>query len=450
MLHASSRVAFALLDRQHAVQRTGELPLAELAAAVPPSRVEAILHPADSVLTTVTVPPLPTHRLQAAVAGAVEPMLLGDIESLAVAHGARTGDGAVAVAWTARDPLARALRLLADNGLPADVLMPAPLALPLTETGWTVLVRDDHVVVRTGLQTGQAWAIDPFATTDADPAVAALLPALEQDTPGVVGWIDPPPAGWPELSDTERRPLPATARWQGATPGWSLALADLQPHRTGRSPWRQPALWAAAAAAVWLLGLNVHAWQLGREEAGLRQRMTAQVKAAFPDIPVVLDPLRQAEQRRDSLRAAGGEFGSSDFLPLALATTQLLPAATNNVVALRYTQGELKLELVDDGIGMVAKAGAAPTPAPQQQATHGLRRFVPRREQAATPAPAPAASRMEIDPAILQRAESLGLQVAHDDGVWTIRSAASAGQDGSSRTSPQGGGVRIQQDNPRR
>lgn len=57
---------------------------------------------------------------------------------------------------------------------------------------------------------------------------------------------------------------------------------------------------------------------------------------------------------------------------------------------------------------------------------------------------------MEIDPAILQRAESLGLQVAHDDGVWTIRSAASAGQDGSSRTSPQGGGVRIQQDNPRR
>lgn len=232
MLHASSRVAFALLDRQHAVQRTGELPLAELAAAVPPSRVEAILHPADSVLTTVTVPPLPTHRLQAAVAGAVEPMLLGDIESLAVAHGARTGDGAVAVAWTARDPLARALRLLADNGLPADVLMPAPLALPLTETGWTVLVRDDHVVVRTGLQTGQAWAIDPFATTDADPAVAALLPALEQDTPGVVGWIDPPPAGWPN----SRIPNAAPARHRSlagrhpglvARPGRSAAA----PHR---------------------------------------------------------------------------------------------------------------------------------------------------------------------------------------------------------------------------
>lgn len=453
LLHADSRVAFALLDRQHAVQRTGELPLAELAAAVPPSRVEGILHPADSVLTTVTVPPLPTHRLQAAVAGAVEPMLLGDIEGLAVAHGARAGDGSVSVAWAAREPLARALRLLADSGLPADALVPAPLALPLTDTGWTVLVRDDHVVVRTGPQAGQVWAIDPFATTDADPAVAALLPALEQDAPGVVGWIDPQPAGWPELSATERRALPTGARWQGVLPGWSLALADLQPHRSGRSPWRQPAAWAAGAAAVWLVGLNIHAWQLGREEVALRQRMATQVKTAFPDIPVVLDPLRQAEQRRDALRAAGGEFGSSDFLPLALATTQLLPAATNNVVALRYTQGELKLELVDDGIGMVAKAGAAPpAPTQQQQATHGLRRLMQRREQAAAPAPtaAPVASRMEIDPAILQRAEGLGLQVTHDDGVWTIRSAASAGQDGGTRPAPQGGGVRIQQDNPRR
>jgi len=453
MLHADSRVAFALLDRQQAVQRTGELPLAELAAAVPSARVEAILHPADSVLTAVTVPPLPAHRLQAAVAGAVEPMLLGDIESLAVAHGARDGDGSVPVAWAAREPLARALRLLADSGLPADALVPAPLALPLTEAGWTVLVREDHIVVRTGLQAGQVWAIDPLATTDADPAVAALLPALEQHAPGSVGWIDPPPARWPELAGTERRALPAAARWQGPAPGWSLALPDLQPHRSGRSPWRRPAAWAAAAAVVWLVGLNVHAWQLEREESALRQRMASQVKAAFPDIPVVLDPLRQAEQRRDALRAAGGEFGSSDFLPLALATAQLLPAATNNLVALRYTRGELKLQLVDDGIGMVAKAGAPPTPAPQPQASHGLRRFMSRREPAATPAappPSPAANRMEIDPAITQRAEGLGLHVEHEDGIWIIRSAASAGQDGGARPAAQGGGVRIQQDNPRR
>jgi len=99
---------------------------------------------------------------------------------------------------------------------------------------------------------------------------------------------------------------------------------------------------------------------------------------------------------------------------------------------------------------MIAKAGAAPAPAPQQQATHGLRRFASRREQAPAPTPAPAASRMEIDPAIMQRAEGLGLQVAHDDGVWTIRSAASAGQGGGTRPASQGGGVRIQQDNPRR
>src|SRR5690606_21651419 len=198
-----------------------------------------------------------------------------------------------------------------------------------------------YVVVRTGRQDGQAWLIDPLATTETDPAVAALLPALEQSAPAVVNWIDPPPAAWPDIQGTEKRSLPAMARWQGPAPAWSLALPALQPNRKGRTPWRRPAAWAAAAAAVWILGLNVHAWQLGREEAALRQRMAAQVKAAFPDIPVVLDPVRQAEQRRDALRAAGGEFGSSDFLPLALAAAQLLPAASNNVTALRYTPGEL-------------------------------------------------------------------------------------------------------------
>src|SRR5690606_24433989 len=145
---------FALLDRQHAIQRAGELPLAELAAAVPASRNEGILRPADCVVATGPVPPVSTHRLQAAVAGAVEPMLLGDIESLAIAHGPRMGDGSVTVAWTAREPLARALRLLADCGLPADALIPAPLALPPTDRGWTVLTRDEYVVVRTGAQEG--------------------------------------------------------------------------------------------------------------------------------------------------------------------------------------------------------------------------------------------------------------------------------------------------------
>ncbi|MDX3908156.1 MAG: type II secretion system protein GspL [Pigmentiphaga sp.] len=447
MLHADSRVAFALLDRQHAVQRTGELPLAELAAAVPASRVEGILHPADSVVTSVTVPPLPAHRLSAAVAGAVEPMVLGDIDTLAVAHGARAADGSVPVAWAAREQLARALRLLADCGLPADALIPAPLALSLTESGWTVLTRDEHIVIRTGLQSGLAWTIDPLATTDADPAWASLLPALEQDAPAVLAWIDPPSANWPELPGIEGRELPSAARWQGPALGWSLALPDLQPHRRGRSPWRRPVVWAAGAAAVWLLGLNLHAWQLGREEATLRQRMTTQVRTAFPDIPVVVDPLRQAEQRRDALRAAGGEFGSSDFLPLALAAAQLLPAASNNVTTLRYTSGELRLRLVDEDIGMVARQAEPASPAPPQ--AQGVRRFMPRRESSAPASPAPAATKMDIDPAIIKRAEGLGVHVARDDGEWIVRSAASTGAEGTPRPGGQAA-VRIQQDNPRR
>ncbi|VCU68675.1 GspL periplasmic domain protein [Pigmentiphaga humi] len=447
-LHAGSRVAFAVLDRQQAVQRAGELPLSELASAVPAGRIEAILHPADSVVAAVTLPPLPGHRLAAAVEGAVEPLLLGEIDALAVAHGARAADGSVPVAWAAREALARALRLLAECGLPADAVLPAPLALPVASDGWTVLVRADHVVVRTGPQSGEVWAIDPLATTGDDPALAALQPALEQGSPARLDWIDPPPAGRPELAGTALRALPAEARWQGPAPGWSLALPALQPHRRGRSPWRGPIAWAAGAAAVWLLGLNVHAWQLGREETALRQRMTAQVKAAFPDLPVVLDPVRQAEQRRDALRAAGGEFGTTDFLPLALAAAQLLPEASNNLKELRYATGELRLRLADDAIGMVATN--APAAAPEPATSQRPRRFLPRRENTAPAGPAPAAvTRMEIDPAILQRAASLGLGVTRDEGEWVIRPGGDAGKDGGMRPAPAAG-VRIQPDQSRR
>ncbi len=443
-MHGESRVAFALLDRLYAIQRSGELALSELAQAIPPCRIEAILHPSDAVLTSVVVPPLPSHRLGAAVLGAVEPLLLGDIDTLAVAHGERAADGTVAVAWAPRELLSRALQTLADCRLSVDALIPAPLALPLTDSAWTAVLRDAQIVVRTGPHSGYCWATDPLlGKGETDPAAMALQLAIEQETPSGLNWIEPLPAAELAPQGIELGKLPADSRWRGPKPGWSLALADLRPRQQSRSPWFRPLAWAAAAAAVWLLGLNVHAWQLGREEVALRQRMTAQVKAAFPDLPVILDPLRQAEQRRDALRAAGGTFGDSDFLPLALASTQLLPQASSNVVTLSFSSGELRLRLVDDAIGMISKTVAPP--APQAQIQRAARRLTQRASpNPAQPGstPAPALPQTEIDPEIVKRAQTLGLNIDRIEGEWRIRTAGAAGAE----TTTQRGGVRIQQD----
>jgi general secretion pathway protein L len=433
-LNAGSRVAFALLDRDRNILRSGELPLSDIASSVPGSRVEGILHPGDSIVTTVTVPPLPTHRMAAAVAGAVEPLLLGDIDTLAIAYSPRAADGTVTVAWSQRADLADALQLLSACGLTADALIPAPLALPLADTGWTALVRDGFVVVRCAAQAGYCWAIDPLAPDDgSEPAKAALLLALEQDNPPSIAWIEPRPANWVSPPGIDTHTLPADDRWRGAVPAWSLALPDLRPRRSAASRWRRPLMWTAGAAAVWLLGLNVHAWQLQREERTLRERMINQVKTAFPDLPVIVDPLRQAEQRRDALRTAGGTFGESDFLPLALAVAQLLPQAASNITTLTFADAELRMRLVDENIGMTS-----PT-APPAGSASALRRFgFPRPPSSTTspPVQAGAAPKAEIDPAIVQRAQTLNLKVSRVDGEWRIRPASLDGTD--SQQSPNG------------
>ncbi|QEI08488.1 general secretion pathway protein GspL [Pigmentiphaga aceris] len=263
---------FVLLDRARTVLRSGALALDAIAAAMPGVRIEAVLDAGDSVQGTVTVPPLRGPRLDAAVRGAVEPMVLGDPDALAVGHGPRDEAGRVDVAWTDRAQLLRAWQLFADARL--DVVGWIPLAC-LDETGNTVSPLRD--------------------ATD--------------------------------------------ARWQAASPGWSLADASLRPRGGGHAPWRRALAWSGVAAAVWILGLNVYAAQRSAEADRLRSDMRRQLASAFPDIPVIVDPVRQATQRRDTLRAAQGALTESDFLPLSLAATQAFDFAGDQILRLRYTAG---------------------------------------------------------------------------------------------------------------
>ncbi|OZI33831.1 general secretion pathway protein GspL [Bordetella genomosp. 10] len=279
-LSATAPLAYAWFDRQGRCARSGELAAAALATAFPGARVEAVLAPADAIVATVQVPAVPKRVLTAAVHGAMEPLLLSDMDELAVGHGARAADGAVTVAWAEREPLARAWRLLAGAGLRVDALLPAQLVLP----------QDDAA---------------------------------------------------PDQPLT----LPADARWRHDAPRWSLALPALSPRQ--RSPWRAPLWWTAAAAAVWILGLNIHAARLRGEAASLHARMEAQVRAAFPDIPVVVDPLRQAEQGRNALLAGQGGSSAGDFVPLALATAGALPFAAGHAAALRYADEAITITLDD-------------------------------------------------------------------------------------------------------
>lgn len=139
---------------------------------------------------------------------------------------------------------------------------------------------------------------------------------------------------------------PAGPRWLSPLPSWSLAHDSLRPASAG-GRWRKAAWWTAAAAAVWILGLNAYASRLHTEVDTLQRNMRADVMQAFPQIPIVIDPVRQAGNQRDLLRLAQGINADDDFMPLALATAQVLDFAQSHVQALKYEKGELALTLAE-------------------------------------------------------------------------------------------------------
>jgi len=88
-----------------------------------------------------------------------------------------------------------------------------------------------------------------------------------------------------------------------------------------------PAAIAALLALTWLVGLNVDAWLMRREERALRERLEATLRGAFPSTTVVLDPVAQMRRGVADLRAGAGSSDPRDFLPLASAVARAVPAS---------------------------------------------------------------------------------------------------------------------------
>lgn len=276
-----SVMTFALFNRGGQLLRSGELPLAELAQALPVDNVQAILHPDDAIVVTISLPPLQAKRLDAAVQASVEPMALSDISNLCIAYGPRTSNGDICVTWAERGALLRVWQLLSDAGINLVALVPQALALPKN---------DPH----------------------------------------------------PELPLT----LPIDTRWQAVLPSWSLARPQWRPAAKARR-WRGAAWWTAAAALVWLVGLQVYAAQLRTQARQLQASTEQAIRTAFTSVSVIIDPVRQAQNERDKLRLANGVAGDDDFIPMAIAAAKILPFADGHVTALHYQNGQLSLVLAE-------------------------------------------------------------------------------------------------------
>jgi general secretion pathway protein L len=160
-----------------------------------------------------------------------------------------------------------------------------------------------------------------------------------------VAWL-----GQPELARLQAWLQAERVRLEGvfAQPAEDLPAPNLAAGLRGPTKalgWRPVlAIWGVAAT-IWCLGLNLYAAHLASTGEQLRTRMVSQVRQAFPQLPVVLNPLQQARQQLQ-----GGQGAAASGLAALLdAAGQSMPFLVGNVAAMNFEEGVLRISPLADG-----------------------------------------------------------------------------------------------------
>ncbi|MEX5546023.1 type II secretion system protein GspL [Pseudomonas pergaminensis] len=333
-LSAESLVRFAWLERGVVVEE-GSQSLAQLGKSR--QAADCFLHPRDSLLTSLELPPLPAAKTAAAVACAAQALILGPVEQMQVAHGPRESDGRVQVAWVPTAGLER----LAQLPLKLRGLYPAPYALPVGAAA----LDEGYLLTRESLQQG---AVHPLGVQ------ALEVPLVE-----------------------------AAQRWSGPVPAWGLH-GRFNPPSTGG--WGRALACVALAVAIWTLGLNLYAARQVEDGQRLKALMSQQVRQAFPELPVVLNPLQQARQQLAARQSGAADDPGQRFTRLLQLAGSHLPFMVGSVDNVSYEQGRLHVELLADSRN--------PTAEGEWQAALAQAGFAASRDEHGwTIAPAPAAEK---------------------------------------------------------
>ncbi|AXJ05413.1 type II secretion system protein GspL [Pseudomonas fluorescens] len=340
-LSLDSEVDCAWLDRQGQVTRQERMRL----GALPKQPLVCFLHPSDSLLASIDLPPLPANKTVAAVQCAAQALMLGDSAEMHIAHSARNESGQVQIAWVSR----KDLQHLGQFGLNLKGLYPAAYSLPVMAGGVGCL-HDDHLLLRHG------------------PNAAQVQPMIDEawllETGLPAHWIGD---GAPEAVQST---LADTQRCSGPLPNWGLH-GGLQQPGTEHRGWGRALGCCALALAVWVIGLNLYAAREAGQGQQLKAQMAQRVKQAFPELPVILNPLQQARQQIAARQQGAVDAPGQDFTRLVSQAGSGMPSMAGTVQRLEFVDGALQLSLLPearrsgndkDWQGTLAQAGISISP----------------------------------------------------------------------------------------
>lgn len=337
---------FALVSDGGTVMQQGANVLGGLGELVAQAaRVVLLLAASDVSLLRVQAPPLSGARLRAALPNLVEEQLIADpAECVVVPAPQVQEDGMLRVAVAQRSWVELLAQAVLAQGARDVRVLPSQLCLPAPE-GATVHAAiadspegDAELTVRLGAFDGIGLAMPP-QFGDPDAAADQALATLHALTGPVALQLHVPQA---QVATYQRVAAARNAALQGAAPAttvtadqWTAWIAGARAQTldlaTGLNiaiggpdwkRWRWPLILAGAIALINTAALNADWWRLKREADTQREMLVQTYKKAYPNEPVVVDPILQMTQKVAAARTAAGVAAPDDFLALAAAFSQ--------------------------------------------------------------------------------------------------------------------------------
>ncbi|MBE0613915.1 MAG: general secretion pathway protein GspL [Burkholderiales bacterium] len=331
---------------------TGEGPLAQLPQRA--ERVQLVLPAAEVLITRSRLPESARRRTGSVLAYAVEDETVGDPDASQVSWLGSVADTDV-LAVADRQGLKTWSDALGAVGIHGYEVHCETLMLPWRAGEWSLAWDGREGYLRTS-------EIEGTATDCGDPASPPLSLKLMLDeakargvAPAAVAVYATAPDAPLEIESWQRALGVALRRaepwsWRTAAPQSGISLAQ---ERTG---WRfpsgtlarlRPAAWIVGAAlAVHALALVVDWTRLANEQRGLRTRMEARFRTAFPDAVAVADPALQMRRKLAEARHAAGQTDSGDFLPMIVNVAAALKQTPPGALRIAsYEGGRMTLEL---------------------------------------------------------------------------------------------------------
>ncbi|HET8899778.1 MAG TPA: type II secretion system protein GspL [Rhodanobacteraceae bacterium] len=303
----------------------------------------------DVLLTTANLPRSSAAKLARVLPFALEDQVLSPVEDLHFALGTVDDAGRHGVAVVAKAAMDGWLARLRSAGVQADILLPDCLAVPQRDAAPALLLEDQRVLLRLGVQQGTACAAADVAAwlpatrrghaIDALAAVGAERNALGAEL--ALNW---------HADDAESRGS-ATLDWLaqgvGVVPAINLLCGDYAP-RHRRAPqhrlWRLAALFALAAIGIGLIGHVVEVVRLGQASRAADKAIQTLFAESFPSAPLVPDPVARMQSE---LKRLGGSQQGGGLMPLLTRIAPLLVSQDHRLRldGLEYRNDALELSL---------------------------------------------------------------------------------------------------------